>query len=139
MRLHTSPRYETMLTFIKHVIFNQMLQNLIILLKTFIICNVRQTSLYCSGFCLEPPLLIGVTYAILNIPGISPLFMLFLNNNARGLDIAFFVCVCVYVCVCVFYLGYLVKFTVTVLVLFVYDSGAIPRGHRLVHRISVWC
>ena len=42
-------------------------------------------------------------------------------------------------CVCVCYLGYLGGFTVTRLILFVYDSGATPRGHRLVRMIAAWC
>ena len=37
------------------------------------------------------------------------------------------------------YLGYLGGFTVTRLILFVYDSGATPRGHRLVRMIAAWC
>ena len=37
------------------------------------------------------------------------------------------------------YLGYLGGFTVTRLILFVYDSGATPRGHRLVRMIATWC
>ena len=41
----------------------------------------------------------------------------------------------VYVC----YLGYLGGFTVTRLILFVFDSGATPRGHRLVRMIAAWC
>merc|ERR1711873_108821 len=80
-------------------------------------CEVRLTGLYCSGFCLLPPLCIGVTYAILNISGIFPSSMLFLNSSAKGFDIAVFVlfrkiagtpsgpadefCVCVCVCVSV--------------------------------------
>merc|ERR1711882_13946 len=45
----------------------------ITLSKTFTMCEVRLTGLFCSGFCLLPPLCMGVTYAILNISGIFPL------------------------------------------------------------------
>ena len=37
------------------------------------------------------------------------------------------------------YFGYFGGFTVTRLILFVYDSGATPRGHRLVRIIAAWC
>ena len=37
------------------------------------------------------------------------------------------------------YFGYFGGFTVTRLILFVYDSGATPRGHRLVRMIAAWC
>merc|ERR1712215_100888 len=39
---------------------------------------------YCSGFCLEPPLWIGVTYANLSISGIFPSSILFLSISDNG-------------------------------------------------------
>ena len=41
----------------------------------------------------------------------------------------------IYVC----YLCYLCEFTVSGLILFVNDSGATPRGHRLARIIAAWC
>merc|ERR1711888_86072 len=52
--------------------------------KTFITCDVRLTGLYCSGFCLEPSLWIGVTYANLSISGIFPSSILFLIISDSG-------------------------------------------------------
>ena len=44
-------------------------------------------------------------------------------------------CVFVYVC----YFDYFGKFSVTGLIFYVYDNGAIPRGPHLVRRITAWC
>ena len=43
-------------------------------------------------------------------------------------------------CVCVLlWLLYFGEFTVLVLISFVNDSGATPRGHRLARMIAAWC
>ena len=57
-----------------------------------------------------------------------------INNDCRQV-------VCVRVCysVCFTYLGYLGEFAVSGLILFVNDSGATPRGHRLARIIAAWC
>ena len=56
--------------------------------NTFIICDVKLTGRYCSGFNFEPPLCIGVIWASLNILGIFPSSRLFLRIINNGVDIS---------------------------------------------------
>merc|ERR1712198_546477 len=59
--------------------------------NTFMICEVRLTGLYLSGFNFEPPLCMGVTCAILCMLCIFPSSMLFLRISFNGSAIVSFV------------------------------------------------
>ena len=132
-----------MLTFIKHVIFKQVLQNFQFNYPfenfPYMQCQADKSILFWLLFRTS---FIDWSYIYhLKYPRDPPPVHAFLLTIMQGVLIllSMSVCVCVCVCVCVFLLGYLVEFMVTGLILFAYDSGAIPRGHRLVRRITTWC